>query len=223
MAEITFSQKRILDLFSKSSLKDRFYWTGGTLLSLLYLHHRQSKDLDFFSDNPFDFEEIEPFINEVSKQLKLSEIEQNKIFDRWQFFLKNKDKVRIEFVCYEHQRIKPLKFWQGIPTDSLEDIATNKVMAVFDRNDPKDLVDLHFLLVKKKFRIRQLLKWVELKFGVTISEGNFWSECCKSLENLDEVSPLLLAESKSEKQKIIRQIKEYFVSQSADYLHKKLR
>jgi hypothetical protein len=31
-------------------LTKRFYWTGGTVLSEFYLHHRESDDIDLFSE-----------------------------------------------------------------------------------------------------------------------------------------------------------------------------
>jgi len=223
MAEISSLQKKVLDLFSKSHLKDKFYWTGGTLLSLFYLHHRQSKDLDFFNDKPFSYNQIIGFVRNLKKQLKLKEIEEKKIFDRWEFFLHDKEELRMEFVFYEHPKIKSRKKWQGIFIDSLEDIAANKVMAFFDRNDPKDLVDLYFLLVKKKFKVKTLLRLAEKKFGVKLTEGSFWSESFKSLKDLNKISPLLITKTKEEKQKITNGIKNYFTSHSTGYLWKKLR
>jgi len=223
MAEIGSLQKRVLDLFSKSHLKNKFYWTGGTALSFFYLHHRQSKDLDFFSDKPFSYDQIIGFVRNLKKQLKLKEIEEKKIFDRWEFFLRDKEELRIEFVFYEHPKIKPRKKWQRIFIDSLEDIAANKVIAFFDRNDPKDLVDLYFLLVKKKFKVKTLLRLAEKKFGVKLTEGSFWSESFKSFKNLKEISPLLITKNKEDKQKIINEIENYFTSHSAEYLWGKLR
>jgi len=223
MAEITSLQKKVLDLFSKFPLKNKFYWTGGTLLSFFYLHHRQSKDLDFFSDKPFDYNQIIGFIRNLKKQLKLKEIEEKKIFDRWEFFLHDKEELRMEFVFYDHPKIKSRKKWQGIFIDSLEDIAANKVIALFDRNDPKDLVDLYFLLVKNKFKVKTLLRLVEKKFGVKLTKGSFWSESFKSFKDLKKVSLLLITKTKKEKQKIINEIKDYFTSRSAEYLWKKLK
>jgi len=223
MAEISSLQKKVLDLFSKSHLRDKFYWTGGTALSFFYLHHRQSKDLDFFNDKPFSYDQIISFAQNLKKQLKLKEIEEKKIFDRWEFFLHDKEKLRMEFVFYEHPKIKPRKKWQGIFIDSLEDIAANKVMAFFDRNDPKDLVDLYFLLVNKKFKVKNLLRLAEKKFGVKLAESSFWSESFKSFKDLKEISPLLIVKNKKEKQKVINEIKDYFTSHSTGYLWKKLR
>lgn len=223
MAELTSLQKRVLELFSQSHLRYKFYWTGGTLLSLVYLDHRQSKDLDFFSDNPFSYNQIINFIRKLKKELELDKIEEKKIFDRYEFFLHNKDELRLEFVSYEYPKIKPRKKWQGILIDSLEDIAANKVMALFDRNDSKDLVDLYFLLEKKTYKIKTLLKWVERKFGVKLEVSSFWSECCRKIEDLDEISPFLLAENRQQKREIIDKIKDYFSSRSTDYLRKMLK
>ena len=223
MSEITTLQKQVLDLFRKSSLKKGFYWTGGTLLSAYYLHHRQSKDLDFFSDSSFSYNQIIPFIRKLKTNLKLPYIEEKKVYDRWEFFLHNKGDLRLEFVFYPHSRIRPRKKWQGISIDSLEDIAANKVMAFFDRNDPKDLFDLYCLLTKKKHSLKTLLKLVEKKFGVKIEKMSFWSETHKSLDNLDEIAPLLISRDSQEKQKLLKEIRDYFVSRSNQCLRRILK
>jgi len=218
--EIIPIQKKVLNLFSKSPLKDIFYWTGGTLLSVIYLHHRQSRDLDFFSNQVFTYNQIIGFVRSLKKRLKLTKIEEKKIFDRWEFFLQDKDELRIEFVFYDHPKLRLRKKWQGILVDSLDDIAANKVMALFDRSDPKDLVDLYFILIKKNYKVKTLLKFAEKKFGVKLEEVAFWSECCKNLKDLGVISPLLIVK---DKQKTIAKIKEYFTSRSADYLRKILK
>lgn len=220
MIELATIQKQVLDLFKKSPLKSRFYWTGGTLLSFLYLHHRQSKDLDFFSNSPFSYNQIIPFVRQIKKKLKIPKIEERKIYDRYEFFLHNKDKLRIEFVLYNYPRLKPQKKWQGISVDSLEDIAANKVMAFFDRNDPKDLCDLYFILIEKKYKVKRLLKLVEKKFGIQLSESAFWSESYKSLKELDNLKPLLLVKTVKERNQIIKEIKDYFIKRSTQYLHR---
>jgi len=199
MPKLTLIQKQVLDLFKKSPLKNQFYWTGGTLLAVLYLHHRQSKDLDFFSDSPFSYEQIINFVHHLKKNLRLS---------------------KIEFVFYEHPKLIQRKEWQGIYVDSLEDIAANKTMAFFDRNDPKDLCDIYFLLTKKKFEAKQLLRLVEKKFGVRLSESLFWSEGYKAFKELDNLKPFLLVKTVKEKKEIIGEIKDYFIRHSTRHLHR---
>ena len=65
----------------------------------------QEKVLDFFSERPFSYEKVLKFINQIKKNLKFKKIEKKKIFDRYEFFLENKDKLRIEFVYFEHKII----------------------------------------------------------------------------------------------------------------------
>lgn len=217
MNELIPIQKQTLEFFGKSLLKDKFYWTGGTLLSFFHLHHRHSTDIDFFSDSAFSYEQIIPFIRELKKELKLSKIEEKRIFDRYEFFVHNKNKLRIEFVLYEYPKLSPRKKWKGINLDSLDDIATNKMMALFDRSDPKDLYDLYFLMTKKKYSLQKLLKMVEKKFGVEFSESIFWSESHKAAKDLSDLKPLV-----SDK-KTIEQAKEYFIANSNKYLNKVLK
>jgi len=48
-------QNQILDKIAQDSfISSQFYFTGGTALSEVYLQHRESDDLDFFTDRTFD-------------------------------------------------------------------------------------------------------------------------------------------------------------------------
>lgn len=214
-------QEKTLELFKKSSLSKHFYWTGGTALAILYLNHHQSRNLDFFSDSPVNYDEIIRFIRLLKKQLKLKELKEKKIFDRWEFILKNREELRLEFVYYDHPKLKPRKKWQGIYVDSLDDIAANKLMAFFDRNDPKDLIDIYFILTKGGWRINRLLKLAEKKFGVKIEEGSVWSEAFKSLKDLNQLQPLLIGKPREVK-KTLEKAKDYFISLSQQYLKRYL-
>ena len=218
MFELTLLQKKVLDLFAKSSLRDKFYWTGGTLLSNRYLHHRLSNDLDFFTDDPFSYNQVIGFIQKLKKDLKLPEVEEKKIYDRYEFILHNKGKLRLEFVQYEHPNLKTRERWKSITIDSLDDIATNKLMSLFDRNDPKDLFDLYFLLTKKNYTIEKLVKLVEKKFGVRFEKSGVLSEFHKSTKELDNLKPLILAKNQKEKESIIKKIQKYFSDLSNQYL-----
>lgn len=55
--DLTFTplQRFILDEFANNPrLIKQFYFTGGTALSGIFLHHRESEDLDFFTENDFE-------------------------------------------------------------------------------------------------------------------------------------------------------------------------
>ena len=219
MSEISPLQKRVLELFGKSPLKNKFYWTGGTLLSYLYLHHRRSNDLDFFSDAPFTYNQTTGFIRNLKKKLKLPYIDEKKIFDRREFFIHNKQKLRLEFVFYPHPKIKARKLWKEIRVDSLDDIAANKFMSFFDRNDPKDLFDLYFLLTEGEYSIKKLINLTEKKFGIKFSKAAVFSEAHKSLKDLKDLKPFILAKNAKSKERVIKEIEDYFITLSDKYLH----
>src|SRR5258706_8248293 len=64
----TKEQEIILDEIRKNNfLSSQFYFTGGTALSSVYLHHRYSDDLDFFTENRFDNKILFTLISEWSK------------------------------------------------------------------------------------------------------------------------------------------------------------
>jgi len=209
-------QKKALDLFGQSPLREKFYWTGGTLLSTVYLQHRKSEDLDFFTDKPFTYREVANFAHHLKKELGLKSIQEKKIYDRWEFLINNGEKLRIEFVLYEFSNLKPRKKWYGIFIDSLDDIAANKTMTLFERNTPKDLVDLYFLIKKKKYQVPELLKLAKQKFGLSVNEIGFFSETMKGQKFLSDIRPFLLAKNKK---KLIEDIKSYFKKQAALCLH----
>lgn len=110
----------------------------------------------------------------------------------------------------------------GLNVDSLEDLAANKTMAFFDRNEPKDLFDVYFLIKKKGFSPSKLLDLVRQKFGVTFSEPSFWSEAFKTLPLLHSLRPLLLEKGGGEKDKVLKSIENYFREGSAKFLRKSL-
>lgn len=216
---LTKTQHITLELLKQSGLAKTFYWTGGTLLSVRYFHHRYSHDLDFFSDTSFSFADLEDFLGRLKERLGIGEISSHHISNRWEFILP-KDSMRIDFVHYNHEkkRLKPLEEFEGVNVDSLEDVAANKTMAYFDRNEPKDLYDIYFLITKGNFPAEKLLDFVKRKFGVSFSEFSFWSESIKSLKLLDSLIPLIPGEN--QKSQLIEAVKDFYLTQGRIFLDK---
>ena len=63
--------------------------------------------------------------------------------------------------------------------DSLEDLAANKMMALMDRVEPKDFVDLYFLLHEEGITIDRIRSLVEQKFRLTINPVTIGGEFAK--------------------------------------------
>lgn len=221
MTDLNENQKKLIKLLSVTSLAKKFYLTGGTALSIFYLHHRLSIDLDFFSDQPFSFNDLTFFINKIKEKFNLKEIPAVKIFDRWQFTIEGKKPVKLEFVYFNHEkkRLKPLERRKGIFVDSLADIAANKTLAYFDRNEPKDLFDLYYLINKSGFSVSRLLRLVKDKFGIRFSEFSFWSESTKSLKLLNSLKPLIVEKNPDV---LIEKINRFFLEEGKKSLAKNL-
>lgn len=219
LVKLTNLQLLLIEALKLTSLHRKFYWTGGTLLSHYYLQHRLSLDLDFFTEETFTYEQLIPFLSIIKQKKPDSTIEENKIHDRWDFLIRNSETSRFEFVFYNHnrKRLKPLIKYMGIYIDSLEDIAANKVMAYFDRNEPKDLFDIYFLL-KKKFTVKKLLDLTKEKFTVSFSDFMFWSESAKSVQKLSQIKPLLLNANTNKQSKLLKEVQNYFLSRGKKYL-----
>ena len=223
MVELNNIQKKVLNLLAQSPISEKFYWTGGTLLASQYLHHRLSEDLDFFASEKFSYRDIIGFVNDLQKKVKLEKIEEKRVHDRWEFLIKNKERVRVEFVFYNFPELKPKRRWQGVLVDSFDDLLANKTMTLFDRAYPKDLFYIYCLITQKKIRVEALLKRAEKKFGVKISESSLWAAAEKSLRELSTIKPFLLAGTETEKREILERVKDYVISRSTSYLRRFLK
>ena len=221
---LTQKQKVAIDLLAQSPLQKNFYWTGGTLLSYHYLHHRQSVDLDFFSEKTFSLEQINSFTQQLKEKGEFTTVRYHKIADRHEFLFENGEFLRIEFVYFNHEKktLKERKTLLGIYIDSLDDIAANKTLAYFDRNEPKDIFDIFFLIQKARYTPAKLLMLVKQKFGITFNEASFWSEAFKSLPLLSNLKPLMLEKEDKKQAELFEAIREYFQQGSAKFLHQNL-
>jgi|SRR3989344_715452 len=171
-------QRSIFDEFSKDNkLTKTFYFTGGTALSAIYLKHRESDDLDFFSERGFDNTLIRNFIDKIAQknnlEIRFTERYSTRIFNL--INSKNQVVIKIDFNYYPYNRVKKGLKIKGVQIDSLNDIAINKLLTINDRTEVKDYVDLYFLL--KEFTINGLIGGVKLKFKLELDiimvAGNF--------------------------------------------------
>jgi predicted nucleotidyltransferase component of viral defense system len=217
MNELLPLQKKALECFKRSALSGRFYWTGGTALSVVYLHHRISNDIDLFTTDEFSRTELNDFLESLKSECGLGKIEERKIHDRHEFFIHNGDELRLEFVRYNFSSLKERQEWQGIAVDSLDDIAANKVAALVDRNEPKDAFDVYILLEKGGYDISTLLSLVERKFGVIYEESMVWGEALRSARGLDGITPLMINDEMNPEEQV-KNVKSYFEEQSHSFL-----
>ena len=139
------NQRQVLiELASNPVIAEQFFLTGGTLLSVFYLHHRTSEDIDLFTVESVDFGDILFWIR-----------------TRWpndftlirtspQFLSLLIHNVKVDMV-YDHLSSKnkrELFEWEegnALMLDTLMNVASNKLCALVSRVEPKDFIDLYFL------------------------------------------------------------------------------
>ncbi len=148
-------------------MAQHFYFTGGTALSEFYLQHRYSYDLDFFTEKR-DALNMNALLTFLHSLPDIKDIRYEKIYDRRLFFLKYlKDDLKVEFSLYPFRRIGESKNINGLTVDSFDDLFVNKLAALSDRNEEKDLIDIYFALkTKEDGYLLWGLEMVKKKFGI---------------------------------------------------------
>lgn len=197
-AVLTPAQKIVADAVAGGPKLAQFYLSGGTALAGYYLNHRESDDLDFFCREPFDMTFVHSFVEQIKGTLSATTVRFEKLYDRNQFFFAMADgELKVEFSLYPFNQLEEPVVRDGLRIDSLQDIAANKLIALMDRFDPKDFVDLFFLLQKSD--LQAVRTDAEKKFGVTISSMSLGQELAKvrRIEALPKmIAPLSIDELK---------------------------
>lgn len=175
---LTSLQKRVIKMVADEPNLGGFYLSGGTALATCYLQHRYSDDLDFFSFDDPDSMFLHSFAEKIKSAISADEIRYEKKYDRNLFyFLTGKDELKIEFTKYPFTRLEESELWNGVKVDSKRDVSANKLMALLDRFDPKDFVDLYYLL--QDYSLDQIKQDAQNKFGVKIDNLFLGGELAK--------------------------------------------
>lgn len=176
---LTAQQKKAIAFIAAEQNLSGFYLSGGTALSAFYLKHRLSDDLDFFIDTSVDHQSIHAFMEYMKKSMNARGMSYEHVYDRNIYFLKflKGKELKIEFTKYPFKHLGKVIKRSGLQVDSLRDLAANKLMALLDRFDPKDFVDMYFLL--QQFSLSAIRHDAEKKFGARIGDMLLGSELAK--------------------------------------------
>ncbi len=122
-----------------------FFLTGGTALSVFYLHHRISEDLDLFTLKDIRFGEIDYWIKTgYPKQSAKIKASQN-------FLSCIIEDVKVDFVrdrlSMECKRPRfNLDQDHSIMIDVIDNIVSNKLNTLVSRTEPKDYIDFYYIM-----------------------------------------------------------------------------
>ena len=131
--------QKVLEELKKTNFIGNFYLSGGTGLAL-QIGHRESEDLDFFSQKDFNPQLLQKELEGIGKleNVQLGKGTLNCFFDD----------IQIQFLHYPYKLLEAKIEWQGIFVSSILDIACTKLLTISSRGSKKDFIDLYFLLGK---------------------------------------------------------------------------
>lgn len=167
---LTTVQREFLDIvIAEPYLRRKYYWTGGTVLAEMYLHHRESEDIDLFTEKAeVHLPSITKFVGIAGAKIGAKSIKHSRFLglQSFLFSLPNESKLKVDFNYYPFARVYIGQKWNGLQIDSLEDIAVNKIHTMAMKPRARDFVDLFFILRLKKsdFSVRHLIKTAKIKF-----------------------------------------------------------
>jgi len=156
--ENIMSAKRhsLLEQLTQLNILQDFYLAGGTAAAL-YLGHRWSEDLDFFSEQKFDSFLLGEKLAQIDGFL-LTGQEQGTLH----CFIND---VKLSFLYYPYSLLRTGEIYKKVLVADLVDIALMKLVAVVQRGTRKDFVDLYFL-DKEQVSFEEMLRSYPLKFPV---------------------------------------------------------
>lgn len=133
-------------LLAHPAIERAFFLTGGTALSVFYLHHRVSDDLDLFTLETVSLSELDFWIRARWKG-SCAKIKEGPDF--LSFLI---DETKVEFVrdpLSNNDERPHAEFDDGrrLKVDNLRNIVSNKLAAMVSRQEPKDFVDFYFIMM----------------------------------------------------------------------------
>jgi hypothetical protein len=157
-------QDQVLQVINQ--VETGFYLTGGTAASRGYLNHRFSDDLDFFvnDDDRFNLwveRVIQALVSQQNWELAISLKETR--FARLSI-TQDDLTMKMEWVNDVPARIGDIRKHPILGRlDSPENILANKITALLDREEPKDLADIWGFCCRMRLSIQDAITHAESK------------------------------------------------------------
>lgn len=201
---LTKLQEDVLQSFFAQPIAKSYFLTGGTALSGFYFHHRESIDLDLFTFDDIEIESVRRIFETIATKARLSLDHRVATEGYHKFFLTGKNKeLKIDLVREQKVHFGKIKTFGKVRVDSIENIGSNKITAIFGRTEAKDFIDLYFILQKKLFSFRKLFQDATKK-DLGLSEF-YLAHMILQVRNLKDFPQMLVPFNKEK-------MKKYFVS-----------
>ena len=146
-------QDRVIQIINQADTG--FYLTGGTAASRGYLQHRFSDDLDYFVNDDDHFGLwVERMIHALNKKWECEVLMKEERFARLNL-VQPDFSLKIEMINDVPAHVGDIQNHSVLGRlDSAENILANKVTALLDREEPKDLADIWGFCFRKNLSLQ---------------------------------------------------------------------
>lgn len=182
---------RILQQLQDFPFLKGFHLVGGTALAL-QLGHRNSIDLDLFSQNDFSTSEL---IQNLSLHFKVTTD-----LERPNTLLSHLDDVKVDFIKHPYPYVNPPITEEAVTFLSKEDITAMKLNAIIQSGKRlKDFIDIYYLL--EHFSMQNMLEFFAVKYPhsnplIALKAVNFFDDLDASIDPPKLLRPISINEIK---------------------------
>ena len=168
-----------------------FHLVGGTALAL-QIGHRNSIDIDLFTQNDFDTAHLMNILNENFKVVKDIEFK-NTLMSRV-------NNIKVDFIKHNYPYVNPPITEEGITFLSKEDIAAMKLNTISQSGKRlKDFIDFYFLL--NHFSLQAMIDFFQTKYPqsnplIPLKAINYFDDIDENMDPPKLLKPLALNEIK---------------------------
>jgi predicted nucleotidyltransferase component of viral defense system len=190
--------RNLLRKLKSEDLPADSYLAGGTAVAL-YLGHRRSADLDFFT--PSEFLETQ-WENKIQHDLGFVLIKRD-----WQTLIGTIDRVKFSLFGYHYPEIGTRELYGNVQVASLPDLAAMKLDTIIGRGSKRDFIDIYFLT--QRFSLNTLFSFYQAKYGnfeerqLMLKKALVYFSDADKEENPDMINPIQWSEIKKAFQKNI--------------------
>lgn len=161
----------LIDL-QKEPLLSTFNLVGGTALAL-HLGHRKSIDLDFFTSESFDLEEV--------KMMLIKKYDFKVSYSRSQTLKGFINGVKVDFIKFDYPHLHNCDIIDEVRIESIPDIIAMKLLSITDNGSRiKDFIDIAYL--SSWFSLEEMLQF----FIIKITNSNIMMPI-KALTYFDDI------------------------------------
>ena len=136
-------------------LKEReIYLAGGTALAL-QIGHRSSIDFDFYDKAEFELDVLLRQFRQFFKNISVIQMSQGTL-------VVDVEGIQVSLFHYDYKVIRPFIHMKDLILLSLEDISAMKLIAIIQRGERRDFIDIYYLI--QRFGLERIFSYSEEKY-----------------------------------------------------------